>query len=94
MNDAMGEGTATDLFQFPCEFPIKVIGLRTDGFAQDVLDIMLKHVPDFDAENLTMRASSGGKYRSVTGAFVAVSREQLDGLYQALSRHPAVTMAL
>ncbi len=92
MNEQPQDGT--DLLQFPCEFPIKVMGLRTDRFAQTVLEVLLQHVPDFDAGTLEMRASSGGKYLSVTGTFVAVSRAQLDGLYRALSAHPDVSMVL
>ncbi|WP_297453459.1 DUF493 domain-containing protein [Ferrovum sp.] len=82
------------VFEFPCEFPLKVMGLRTECFAQTVLDIVLQFVPDFSAKNLEMRASSGGKYLSVTCTFRATSREQLDGLYQVLSGHPDVVMVL
>lgn len=94
MNENLSRSELSDPFQFPCEFPLKVIGLRTDDFAQTVLDILLQSVPDFAPEGLAMRASSGGKYLSLTCTFSAHSREQLDGLYQALSRHPAVTMVL
>ncbi|NDU85941.1 MAG: DUF493 domain-containing protein [Ferrovum sp.] len=89
----MTESTA-DLFQFPCEFPLKVMGLRTDHFAHSMLTVVLQHVPDFQPETLEMRASKGGKYLSVTCTFIATSRAQLDGLYQALSHHPEVVMVL
>ena len=41
-----------------------------------------------------MRASSGGKYLSVTCTINATSREQLDNLYRDLSSHPMVSMVL
>ncbi len=87
-------GDGDDLFHFPCSFPLKIIGHRSDDFVQTVRDILLQHVPDFSSEEMEMRASSGGKYLSITCTFMASSRIQLDGLYQALSRHPAVTMVL
>lgn len=88
------EPTAEDLFEFPCLFPIKVMGLRTDDFATTVVAVLLRHVPDFDAKSVEMRASSGGKYLSITCTFMAHSRVQLDEVYQALSHHPAVSMVL
>ena len=32
-----------DLLQFPCDFPIKIMGARVDDFAQTVLDVVLRH---------------------------------------------------
>ena len=37
------------LLQFPCEFPMKVVGQRTDDFAQQIVAIIEKHAPDFNA---------------------------------------------
>jgi len=80
--------------RFPTEFPIKVMGRRTDGFAQAVVDVVLAHAPDFDPATVEMRPSAAGNYLSVTVTIVARSREQLDGLYQALTGHPMVMMVL
>ena len=35
----------TTLLEFPCEFPIKIMGARVDDFAQTVLDMVLRHAP-------------------------------------------------
>ena len=79
---------------FPTAFPIKVMGRREDGFAQQVVDVVLAHAPDFDPATVEMRPSSAGNYLSVTVTIEARSREQLDALYQALSGHPKVMMVL
>ena len=79
---------------FPTPFPIKIMGLREDGFAQAVVDVVLEHAPDFDPATVEMRPSSAGKYLSVTVTIEARSREQLDALYKALSGHPRVMMVL
>jgi putative lipoic acid-binding regulatory protein len=80
--------------KFPCTFPIKVMGLTQDGFAQAIVVIVQKHVTDYDAATLEMRASRAGKYLSLTCTVNATSREQLDGLYRELTAHPMVSMVL
>ena len=79
---------------FPCEFPIKIMGLTRKGFAQAVIEVVQRHAPDFDAATIEMRPSREGKYLSLTCTIRAVSREQLDALYQELCDHPMVTMVL
>ena len=82
------------LLQFPCDFPIKVLGRRQDGFAQAVLEVVLRHAPDFDAAAMEMRPSAKGNYISFTCTIRAVSRAQLDALYGELSAHPLVKVVL
>ena len=82
------------LLTFPCVFPMKVMGRREDGFAQTVAEIVLKHAPDFHPETIEMRSSKNGRYLSLTVEINAKSREQLDGLYSELSKHPMVVMVL
>lgn len=82
------------VFQFPCDFPIKIVGKREEGFAQVVLEIVLRHAPDFDAGTMEMRTSSRGAYLSLTVTIRARSRDQLDALYRELSGHPRVVWML
>ena len=79
---------------FPCQFPIKVMGRRERGFAQQVTEIILRHAPDFAPATIEMRPSRKGKYLSLTCVVRASSREQLDALYQDLCDHPSVVMVL
>ena len=82
------------LLAFPTEFPIKIMGRREGDFAQGVMEIVLRHAPDFDAKTMEMRPSSKGKYLGITVTIQAKSREQLDALYRDLCSHPAVVMVL
>lgn len=82
------------LIEYPCDFPLKIMGERTDDFAQTVVEIVLRHAPGFQAETVEMRVSSSGKYLSVTCTVRAESREQLDNLYRELSGHPDVKVVL
>ena len=79
---------------FPCEFPMKIMGRREGGFAQGVLEIVLRHAPDFQPASMEMRPSRQGTYLSLTAVINAISREQLDALYRELCDHPAVVMVL
>src|SRR3989442_13980964 len=79
---------------FPCDFPIKVMGRKEPRFAQTVMEIVLKHAPDFDAATMEMRPSRQGRYLSLTCVVRATSRDQLDALYLELCDHPSVVMVL
>lgn len=82
------------LLEFPCDFPLKIIGFQRAGYAQAVLEVVRLHAPDYDGAEMQMRASSKGKYLSLTCTIRATSRQQLDGLYQALCDHPMVVKVL
>ena len=84
----------TSLIEYPCDFPIKVMGLSQQGFAQAVTEIVLRHDPGFNAATVEMRTSKTARYLSLTCTVRATSREQLDALYQELCDHPMVTMVL
>lgn len=82
------------LLEFPCDFPIKIMGARVDGFAQAVLEVVVRHAPDFDPALMEMRPSSKGNYLAITCTFRAVSQVQVDALYIELTSHPMVKVVL
>ncbi len=84
----------TALLEYPCDFPIKILGHTQAGFAQAILEIVRRHAPDFDSASIELRASKRRKYLSVTCTVRANSREQLDALYRELCDHPMVVMVL
>jgi putative lipoic acid-binding regulatory protein len=84
----------TTLLEFPTDFPIKIMGERRDDFAQAMVELVQRHAPDFKADTVEMRASSKGNYLSVTCIVRATSKAQLDALYQEITAHPWVKMAL
>lgn len=86
--------TAPPLIDFPCEFPIKVMGETQDTFSQTIIELIQKIVPSFNASHIEMRASSGGKYISLTCTIHVVSQAQLDDVYRIISAHPLVKYAL
>lgn len=82
------------LLEFPCDFPLKVMGATRDGFAQAVVEVVLKHAPDFDPARVEMRPSKAGNYLSLTCTIRATSKPQLDALYRDLTAHPWVKIVL
>lgn len=82
------------LIQFPCDFPIKIMGKNVPEFSQIVCHMICEHAPDFDPAHLEIRASSKANYIGLTATIRAHSREQLDGLYLALTGHPLVKIVL
>ncbi|WP_136413579.1 MULTISPECIES: DUF493 family protein [Oxalobacteraceae] len=86
---------ATDsLIEYPSDFPIKVMGIMQEAFAETMVEVVRLHDPTFHAGKMEMRASSKGTYLSLTITVRATSREQLDNLYRALSSHPMVKVVL
>jgi putative lipoic acid-binding regulatory protein len=82
------------LFEFPCDFPLKVMGRSSDDFRSIVIGIVQKHVGTVEPENIEERPSKDGTYLSLTCTFQAQSRDQLDNLYRELTSHERVLIVL
>ncbi len=85
---------ADSLIEYPCRFPIKVMGAKVEGFVAAIANIAVQFDPGFDETGLELRESKGGHYQGVTINITATSREQLDELYRTLSTHPMVKVVL
>lgn len=84
----------TTLMEFPCRFSIKAFGEQDAAFEQTVFDLIRAHVPELEPDDLAQKASTRGRYVSVTVTIIAQSRAQLDAIYQDLTDHDAVVMSL
>jgi putative lipoic acid-binding regulatory protein len=82
------------LIEFPCDFPIKVMGETRDDFTDAIIAAIRTLLPDFDARQIEMRASSGGRYISLTCTVHVTSKPQLDDIYRLLTAHPMVKVVL
>jgi len=82
------------VLEFPCEFPIKAMGLSGPGFQELVVEIVANHVSFVSEHSVKSTASAKGKYTSVTVLITATSRSQLDRIYQDLTDCEDVIMAL
>lgn len=82
------------LLQFPCDFPIKVMGNAHPQFQQVIVEVIRQFDVDFDGSRVQSRPSSAGHYIGLTVTVRATSRAQLDNLYRALTGHPMVKVVL
>jgi putative lipoic acid-binding regulatory protein len=67
---------------------------RRQDFIQGVLMIVKRHASDFDEASLEFKISKRNTYLSLTCTIRAISRAQLDALYQELYDHPMAVMVL
>ena len=91
---SLGDSARTTLIEFPCAFPIKVMGPKVDHFVHSLTPIAREFDPQFDAASVEIRQSKAGNYLGVTLTVWATSQSQLDALYTTLSSHPLVKVVL
>ena len=82
------------LFEFPCDFPLKIMGRLTDDFRSLVLGIISRHAGEVDASKIEERPSRDGNYLGLTYTIRATSKAQLDGLYRELTSCEHVLIVL
>jgi putative lipoic acid-binding regulatory protein len=82
------------LFNFPCDYPLKVMGRHTDEFRSLVLGIVRRHAGEETDIHIAERPSKDGNYLALTCTFTAQSKAQLDALYSELTSCELVRFAL
>ncbi len=80
--------------EFPCDFPIKMMGRDTPAFRQTMRALVEGHVGDVDEGCVQSSVSRNGRFVSVTITITAASQQQLDAIYRDVSGHDDVLMAL
>lgn len=83
-----------ELFQFPTEFPIKVMGRDSESFRTLTLAIIERHAGPMTPDRISERMSREGKFLALTYTITAESRAQLDRIYQDLTDSGVVLVAL
>lgn len=91
---ALAAGEEPPKIEFPCDYPIKVMGRQTEHFRTTVLEVFELHAPGFDAQLITERASRKGSFLSLTITITATGPQQLDALHKDLVASGAVQMVL
>ena len=86
--------TKEDIFNFPCDYPIKVLGENQPEFQKTVCNIVEIHTGKLHANQTTIKYSSKGKYISITVRIIATSRQQLDAINHDLQSCPLVSYLL
>lgn len=86
--------TEESIMEFPCAFPIKIMGEDNPAFRQAVRSLVEKHTGPLEDSAIQTALSRTERFVSLTITVTAQSREQLDNIYQDLTDHDDVKMAL
>lgn len=87
------EDDFTPELNFPCEYPVKVIGYDAEDFFDFVVELVTRHAPGSSAQDFSVNRSSGGKYASVSVTILAQSREQVNAMYKEMGEHKRIKVA-
>lgn len=82
------------MLTYPCDITIKVFGTGTAEFKEAVLAILHRHLPDLPDEAIQTRPSENSKYLALSITVHVNSKEEIDSIYQDLSKEKHVIMAL
>ncbi len=80
--------------EFPCDYPIKVIGEGAPDFKDFVVRTVSVHAPDLPLDRIEVNASKNGKYLSIRLWIVATGEDQLRAIFEDLKRSGRVQMVL
>ena len=90
----MADSNDETLLEFPCQFPIKMMGRDGDSFRQVAVSLVEEHVGEIPASAVSQSTSRKGNFVSITVTIEAESQAQLDRIYQALTDHEDILVAL
>lgn len=86
--------TDDSVMEFPCAFPIKIMGEDNPEFRQAVRELVERHTGALPDSAIQTALSRTERFVSLTITVSAQSREQLDNIYRDLTDHADVKMAL
>lgn len=86
--------TRQTIIEFPCDFPVKIMGVNSEVFLDEIKKIVLQHFPDFNLSHLKHKLSNRNNYLAITVTIHAINQEMLDLFYQDLTMHPDIKMVL
>lgn len=82
------------LLEFPCDFPLKVMGRKEEGFPEAVLALVEARAGPLSDDRVRLRESRDGNFVALTIVVRPENQEELDALYGALSAHDQVLIVL
>jgi len=84
----------TPKIEFPCIYPVKVMGYACSEFHQHVISVMEQHAPGFDHTEIVIRDSRNGKFQAITVSITATGEKQLQAIFEDLKTSDHVQMVL
>ena len=89
-----GEKSRESLIDFPCQFPIKIIGKDCSIFENTVSQIMAKHDQKYSELSVKKNKSKNKNYIALTWVVNVNNQDELDNIYRDLSKDNNVLYVL
>lgn len=86
--------TKTTLMEFPCMFPVKIIGTKSQVFMTEIKEIIRSHFSEFKDTDFSCKESLQGNYLAITAQVWATNQAMLDAFYEEITQHPDIKMVL
>ena len=86
--------TKTTLIEFPCAFPVKIIGVNTPLFIEEIKQITTRHFPEFEEKDFSQKLSQKNNFLAITVTVFAKNKADLDAFYQEITKNSQVKMVL
>jgi len=80
--------------EFPCDFPIKIMGRESPEFQRTARNLIEHHVGPIATDAIRINTSGQGNFVSVTVTVTVSSQQQLDNIYRDVAAHKDVLMTL
>ena len=82
------------LLDFPCDFPIKMMGREQPEFRDAAVALIERHTGKIRSDAIRTALSRNGNFLSITITIKAQNQQQLDDIYSDLSEREEILVAL
>ena len=80
--------------EFPCLYPIKIIGRAGENFQRDAVAVVERHTGSIANDLIKIQNSRESNYLSITVTIAATGKEQLEAIFADLKKLPDIKMVL
>lgn len=80
--------------EFPCAYPLKVVGNSAEDFRDYVLDVLTRHAGPIDMDTVQEMPSRKGNFTSVRATITATGEQQLQEIFEELKSSGRVHMVI
>ena len=87
-------GINEELWDFPCDYTLKVMGAAHHPMLEIVCEIIERHITDWDRSQTSLKNSRTGKYISVTAFIRLEHKAQVEAIYSELDAREEVAWKL
>jgi len=90
----MTHNNDNSILEFPCKFPIKMMGHNREAFHAAARAVIEQHAGTIDDDTIRLAASRNDRFVSMTVTIQAESQQQLDAIYVDLTANDEILVAL